>query len=586
MTRNVTFKTLWLVSESEQKAKIQTFPKPRTILFGTNGTGKSRLTKNLFWTLGCSPEKHSAPLWDPDTIGALEFEFSGKSFLVVRQRKELGLFTAEGEVIAAADALGDWDKIMADLFGYKLMLRRKSNTPPARVGIDYLTLPYYIDQDGGWGATWNSYSNLGQFRLWQKPVFEAFIGLRPNDYFVAYQKWQVTSDQLRVMQDKFETQRLAFSRVRQILPKTVPVLTSERFEQELVTLGEKARDLQKRQNELREKLVSAINLKEKIDTELTLAVEAHRALTDDLGFISEFSEASIECPTCGTRHENSFHARLQLTQDAHAISQLVGDLRGQRQSTAKRHDLLLKLLKETDDESKKIKADLQDEQPHVHSKELMLAAHSVQTLDEAFDKVTLELTAEIQSLIEEVEKNRLAYKKYEDLVRLKNVKGYYNTSISYYSEKLNIPPEEQIVKAKPGERGKIGGSSAPRSLMAVHMAMLKTNAQYGDMPQFPFVVDTPQQSGQDADNLSSMIEVLNGVIGPAHQTILALEMLPPGVDTSGFNIVKLEGKRKLLNESDFQKVGFLKPLIHSMQEAIAKAKAEKKAKAAKKEKSD
>lgn len=578
MSRNVTFKTLWLVSESEQKAKKQTFPKPKTILFGTNGTGKSRITKNLFWTLGCTPEKHIAPRWDPDTIGAVELEFDGQDYLIVRQRKELGLFDPEGKVIAAADTLGDWDKIMADLFGYKLMLRRNANTNPARVGIDYLTLPFYIDQDGGWGATWSSYSSLSQFRKWQKPVFEAFIGLRPNGYFTEYQRWEVANDQLRVMQDKFETQRTAFSRVRQILPKTVPVLNTERFESELVDLGEKARELQRRQRELREKLVSAINLKEKIDTELRLAVEAHRGLTDDLGFISEFDQTTIECPTCGTQHTNSFHARLRLTQDAHSISLLVGELRDDRKSAIRRHEAIFKLLQETEDESKNIKTALNEEPEDIQAKDLLLAAHSVQTLDNAFDKVTLELTKEIETLAETVEKYRLAYKKYEDLARLKSVKGYYNTSISYYSDKLNIPPEEQINKAKPGERGKVGGSSAPRSLLAIHMAMLKTNTEYGDMPHFPFVVDTLQQSGQDLDNLSSMIEILNGSISPAHQTILALEMLPPSVDISGFDVVHLTEKRHLLNEQDFKEVAFLEPRLQSMRKAITAAKSEKRAK--------
>lgn len=577
MSRDVTFKTLWLVSESEQKAKKQPFSKAKTILFGTNGTGKSRIIKNLFWTLGCSPEKHIAPGWDQDTIGALELEFAGQNYLVVRQRKNLGLFALEGELIAAADTLGEWDKIMADLFGYKLMLRRNATTNPSRVGIDYLTLPFYIDQDGGWGATWSSYSTLNQFRKWQKPVFEAFIGLRPNSFFTEYQRWEIANDQLRVMQDKFETQRTAFSRVRQILPKTVPVLNTERFENELVDLGEKARELQRRQSELREKLVSAINLREKINAELRLAVEAHRGLTGDLGFISEFDEGPIECPTCGTQHDNSFHARLLLTHDANSMSMLVTELRDERKTASEKQQAILKLLQETDDESNKIKMALKEEPEHIESKDLILAAHSVQTLDNAFDKVTLELTKEIQIFTEKVEKYRIAYRKYDDLHRLKAVKGYYNESISYYSDRLNVPPEEQIIKAKPGERGKVGGSSAPRSLLAVHMAMLRTNTEYGDMPHFPFVVDTLQQSGQDLDNLSSMIEILNGSVSPAHQTILALEMLPPSVDISGFDVVHLSEKRQLLNDKDFKEVAFLSTRLESMRKAIATKKSERKA---------
>lgn len=295
MKRNVTFKTLWLVSETEQKAKKQTFSSPKTILYGPNGTGKSRVTKNLFWTLGCTPEKHLSPGWDPDCIGALEFEFGERNFLVVRQRKNLGLFSDGGELLACADNLGTWDRIMADHFGYRLMLQRQANMPASRVGIDYLTLPFYVDQDGGWGASWNSYSNLGQFRAWKKPVFEAFIGLRPNAYFVAHQRWQESNDLLKGMQSKFDTQQAAFKRVREILPKDVPILSSERFESELVDLGEQTRELQQQQNEIRAKLVVAVNRKEELASKLKLAVSGHKALTDDLGFISEFNDENIEC---------------------------------------------------------------------------------------------------------------------------------------------------------------------------------------------------------------------------------------------------------------------------------------------------
>lgn len=108
--------------------------------------------------------------------------------------------------------------------------------------------------------------------------------------------------------------------------------------------------------------------------------------------------------------------------------------------------------------------------------------------------------------------------------------------------------------------------------------MLKTNTEFGDMPHFPFVVDTLQQSGQDLDNLSSMIEILNGAISPAHQTILALEMLPPSVDISSFDVIHLAEKRRLLNEQDFKEVAFLKTRLQSMRKAITTAKSEKRAK--------
>lgn len=572
MNRNVTFKTLWLVSQTEQKAKIQAFPTNRTILFGPNGTGKSRITKNLFWTLGCTPEKHNSAGWDPDCIGALEFEFEQKTFTVLRQRKSFGLFNSDRELIAFADNHGTWDRVMADRFGYKLMLQRQQNSSSARVGIDYLTLPTYIDQDGGWGASWNSFSSLGQFRAWKKPVFEAYIGLRPNAYFAAKQKWQEASDVLKGMQSKFDTQRLAFKRVREILPKNVPILNSERFENELVDLGERARTLQQKQNELRAMLVGAVNNKQQIVSSLKLAAENYKNLTDDLGFLSERNEENIECPTCGTMHENSFHARLQLTQDAHAFALLISELRGERAKAVNHHERLLAQLEEVSKQSREITYAIREEHSGLQAKELILAAHSVQTLDNAFDAVTSELSGEISVYAADVEELKAGYKKYEDKVRSKEVGDYFTNSVTWFSNKLNVPSEEQIKKTKPGDRGNSGGSSAPRSLLAVHLAMVKSNAAYGDTPLFPFVVDTLQQSGQDLKNLSSMIEILNGDNGITQQIILAVEMLPENVDIANFDIVPLTEHRGLLNVADYKDVEFLAQMMKSLDDAIVTKK--------------
>jgi len=73
-----------------------------------------------------------------------------------------------------------------------------------------------------------------------------------------------------------------------------------------------------------------------------------------------------------------------------------------------------------------------------------------------------------------------------------------------------------------------------------------------------------------------MIEILNGSISPAHQTILALEMLPPSVNISGFDVVHLTEKRQLLNEKDFKEVEFLSAHLQSMHKAIATKKSERK----------
>lgn len=576
MSRRVTFKTLWLVSEVEQKAKKQTFSPEKTILYGPNGTGKSRITKNLFWTLGCSPQKHIDGGWDPDTIGALELEYQKKTYLVVRQNKQLGLFDESGNLLRFSDNLGTWDRAMAQMFGYRLMLQRPLSTTHSQVGIDYLTLPFYIDQDGSWGPNWDTYSSLGQFKGWTKPVFESFIGLRPNTYFAEKQLWQTVDAQLKEKQANMEIQRAAFQRVRDVLPKNVPVLSEEKFELELAALAQKAKDLQRQQAEIRAKVVIAVNLKEKLSSELHLMVAAHKNLTEDLGFLSEIHDNGVECPTCGTMHTNSFHARLQLTQDAQSLSTLISELRQERSKTTTRHTDLIQKLNEVNAQIQQMDKAMSEEHANMQAKDLLLAAHSVKTLDIAFTSVTSELEVEIQDLEKEEKILQENYKKYEDRARLLDVGKYFSGNVGSLSVRLNIPAEEQIGKAKPGARGQVGGSSGPRSLLAVHLAMLRSNVEYGDTPLFPFVVDTPQQSGQDPHNLASMIEMVGASAGIDHQVILAVEMIPEEADISGFKKVDFTEKRALLNQKDFKEAAFLAQPLRAIKEALASAKETKK----------
>jgi len=576
MSRRVTFKTLWLVSESEQKAKKQSFSSGKTILYGSNGTGKSRITKNLFWTLGCSPQKHIDGGWNPDAIGVLDFEYQGASYRAIRQNKLLGLFDASGRLVKFADSMSAWDKAMADTFGYRLKLQRPASAIQSQAGIDYLTLPFYLDQDGSWGASWDTYSTLDQFSRWQKPVFESFIGLRPNAYFEAYQQWQSVNAQLIKKQSDMEVQRIAFKRVRDFLPKNVPVISEEKFEEELRKLAETAKDLQRTQVELRAKVVVAVNLKEKLTAELRLMVAAHKNLTADLGFLSEFDDKGVECPTCGTVHTNSFHARLQLTQDTQSLSTLIGELKKEREKATAQHSKLLEQLSEINVQIRKLDKAMKEEHASMRAKDLLLAAHSVKTLDVAFTSVTSELTVEIEALDSEEKKLRDDYKKYDDLARKKEVGKYFSDNVGSLSVRLNIPAEEQIGKAKPGARGQVGGSSGPRSLLAVHLAMLRSNCEYGDTPLFPFVVDTPQQSGQDPHNLSSMIEMVGTSAGTDHQVILAVEMIPEEADISGFEKVDFTEKRSLLNTKDFKEAAFLAEPLKILKEAASQLKATKK----------
>lgn len=552
MSRRVNYKTLWLVSERDESARKQSFGS-RTLLFGKNGTGKSRIVKNLYWAFGCNVRERNAGVWDPATIAGVEFSFGGREYLVVRDGKRLGMFGPNDRLLFSSDNMGAWERALGDFFGFKLQLRRPGHGAFSQAGPDYLFLPFYMDQDGSWGAEWETFDNLSQFSGWAATTFEAFIGLRPHAYFEAKHRSKEVATQLTERRNELEAQRQAFKRVQEELPKNLPSLNIQAFRFELAELGRKALRLQQEQVRLRGQLLGVVNTRQKVSSEIKVAQDAYKELRGDFAYLAERQGQQIECPTCGTVHENSFHARLQLTNDAGSLAGLIAELRAQIEECATKETSLRTNLRAIEKRVAELES-LQGERRVRLRLEDVLASQSKKTLDIAFQRVSTDLGVAIKRLEGTKEVADDLVKKYEDRDRQKTVLTYYADEVRSRSNQLNVPSYEQIPDPKPGSRAETGGSSRPRSLLAVHLSLLTTNAEWGESPMFPFVVDTPQQSGQDDENLGKMISTLGKAAGTDHQVILAAERLPDGVDLGAFESIGFPEKRSALSKDSFASV--------------------------------
>lgn len=551
MSRKVTFKTLYLISRRDASARRLDLSR-KTLLLGSNGTGKSRITKNLFWVFGCNPPKRNVGNWDSETIGALEFSFEGKNYFVLRQGNRLGLFL-DGRLLFGAQKMGEWSRHIAQIFGYRLQLPRHGGKRFDQAGMEYLTLPFYMDQDGSWGASWDTYENLGQFKAWKKPTFESFIGLKPNAYFEAKQKQDELTILLNEKRRELEAQTAAFRRVEEILPEDLPTLDPQAFRDELAELGRQATDAYNLQVKARAKLLAVMGARAQMRAELQLAGAAHKELSSDIVYLSDLPAGPIECPTCGVHHENSFHARLTLSQDMDTMAALVAELqsrseelRTEEKSIRSQLAEIARVIANFDRTARERKADLALSE--------LLAAQSRRTLDEAFQRVSMEIKINLAELEAKERELKTRAKHFLDKHRIKTVQDYFSNAVVEFSQTLNVPSDEQVSKVVPGSRAEAGGSSAPRSMLAVHLGLLSTNAKYGDCPLFPFVMDTPQQSGQDENNLRKMIEVAGCAASASHQVVLAIETLPVGLDISSFAVVPFEESQGALLKEDFAAV--------------------------------
>ena len=573
MSRRVTYETLWLASARDEKGRKQPLNN-KTLLFGSNGTGKSRVVKNLYWVFGCNTRKQDAGAWDPDTVVGLDFRYGDKQFLVLRDGKRLGMFGADGTLLFAADNLSSWSRELAAFFGFNLQLKRPNQGAFSQAGPDYMFLPFYMDQDGGWGPDWDSFDGLGQFSDWKSTTFESFLGLRPNAYFEAKHLSAELAARLREKQGELAAQRSAFKRVEEVLPKHVPSLNANTFRVELAELARKATRLQQDQVKLRGQLLAFVNTREKVESEMKLASAAYKELRGDLSFLAEQAGRSIECPTCGTVHENSFHARLQISSDAESLSALIVELRNQVDHSREKETSVRTQLRAVE----KGIADLERLQQEKRARlrlEDVLVAQSKKTLDTAFKRVNVDLGKVIALLEADKAKQDAKLRALRDPERQAKVQDYFASQARSLSNLLNVPMDEQIAEPKAGVRSQSGGSSAPRSMLAVHLAMLATNAEWGDSAMFPFVVDTPAQSGQDDLNLAKMLGILGKSAGANHQVVLAAERLPTGTSLEDFETVAFQQPAGALSADQYdESVARLREPVKALRDRLRPRAAE------------
>jgi hypothetical protein len=568
VTRLVTFKKLWLASERDRRARALSFG-PKTLLLGPNHTGKSRVCKSLYWVLGCEPKSYLAGNWDPATVGVLEFSFGEETYFSVRRGRTLGLFSSERRLLFAADRNSAWVERTAKLFGFHLKLPRPGGGPYAQAGLDYMSLPFNVDQDASWGADWGTYENLSQFARWKEPVFATVTGLRPTAYLVAKQRKDELDRRLRLKEADLTAQREAFQRVRESLPKTAPSLDISTFRAELVELAKSAQAAQVEQMKARERLIVVTGERQSLESKLKLATAAQRDLGGDFEYLSAVpDDTEIECPTCGVLHTTSFHARLSLGQDLEEMNELVAQLSDNLDACKLKESELRQTLRNIERHVEKYEEALSAGRSRTRLDEV-LSAHSKRALDEAFSKVEAGLGTEVAALRKDQREADEAVKHFDDRHRKADVSKFYAAELRRLSDLLNIPTSERIEETGIGKRPKTGGSSGRRAILAVHLAMLACNLEKGDLPLFPVILDTLQQSGQDDLNLVRMFKIATDHIGDSHQLFIAMERLPADTNVKGFDVKTFETPHGLLRSDEFNAVAqTIRPMLDQVRERI------------------
>lgn len=530
--KRLRYKKLWLVSEQSRGAFSINFHPQMTLLVGKNRTGKSTLVKHIFQTLGCETLGKSDK-WDPQTLSVLSFECDGIDYLAYRRANAYALKNTQTGEIKATTSYKDWTGIIAGLFDFRLQLQTHQDqlrqaTPP------YLFLPYYIDQDGGWQKTWNSFDKLSQFHgSWRKMLISYATGQRPNEYFLAKLNWSRAKAERKELEQELGAVQTAMNRVKKALPKSSVRIDQNAFRQEINDLLRDASALQKEQEILRAKAFSLGTAKQSLSAQIQMAKTSIREIEGDLKYLTETQpDGKIICPTCGDEHENAFPVRFELVEDAVTLRGIMAELEADLQKVEKELTSVQTKISQLRNRERDIEKALQTKKGALKLRDVV-ESQSAEVVRSVFSSDIETLRKNIERRDDEIVELKDKVAQYDAPERAKAINEYYSERIQLFASELSSLQElGDDIKARPDATVKGTGSSLPRAILAYQYAIIHTAKEKGDAKLFPIVVDSPNQQAQDKENLERILKfILNRT--PADQQLVLTVEEDPGLMING-----------------------------------------------------
>jgi len=315
--KSLKFKRLVLVSDTTKSANQFTFQKQFNLITGKNNSiGKSSLVKNIFWALGCEPVFDET--WKQlDCKALLEFSIGNNIYAVLRVNDILYFSDSNEGFCKYINVTGDYAKLFSSLVSFNVLLPNRADEPILEVPPPaYYFLPFYIDQIKSWASPWASFQNLGQYANWQRTIVKYHTGYLPAEHFDIEEEIFEYKLKKREADEEVKKINISLEIVERYIPKTNVAVTTEEFDAITSEVEQELGQLAKEQECLLNKLSEAQASKYHLSNQLEIARRAVQEIENDYQFSVENIESDeLECPLCGTIHNNSLVSRASILSD-------------------------------------------------------------------------------------------------------------------------------------------------------------------------------------------------------------------------------------------------------------------------------
>ena len=430
-------------------------------------------------------------------------------------------------------------------------------------------MPFFINQDGSFQSTWNTFDGLQQFQSYAPHTLEYFANVRPAEYFKLKAKEQRVKGKEADLRVEISTLQRTRVRVKKNL-RLIPVkLSQHEFQKEVKELSAKLSALSKDQDSLRKSIVEDQERLSSLDSQIRLSGVALKEHSADFKFAAESSaeQHRFVCPTCHAEHDDSFHMFLGLAEDARELNTMKSRLEELAETTRlrmernRRKAILLKqqfgglqsLLA-----TKRGKFTFDD---FIKSRSAFAADMQLANEEQVVGKELEEQQRQMRDLkcelkvIKETHDSESAVKAFRDHFRQTLVE-------------LNVDAPDGVEKWALAKRPSDSGSRHARAIIAYYAALWRTIAANGGLLG-PLVIDSPNQGAQDKKKLQSLLATIASKAPNGAQVILAHEENPDVFKAD--RIYELFDSKTLLNRADFERLNSeMFFYVEQAREALAK----------------
>lgn len=509
------FKTLYVFSSTEEKAKVINFVEGTNIITSSSvdGTkrGKSLITKCLYHTMGANC--FFEPIWgDKDKTYILRFSIDETEYFMYRCNNLFKLFDANKNIIFKTINRTELGENLKPIFNFAVQLPSRTDekleiTPPA-----YNYLLHFLDQDRISGTQFASFDNLGQYPDFKENVLYYHFGAFDERYYELERQLERISDETKDAKKKEEITTGMYEKVLANIRNVSYTQSLELLQKDVERTKEKYVSIANALSKIRSNLISLRNEKEELFSSLNA-----------LKLVDKDNEKQIKelnnhiCPFCRSSLDDTVALRVSKYSTSEDIILLSNNMQ------IAISDIERKIAKQELEyanwlaELKKYEDSLAEK--HGEIDDVLSHKGFVEIRDEIIEELHL-LIEKLETLKQQEKELKKEERTYIDIKNRINTRYYelmLRDKISFKLEEINEQSFEKITNTFKG-----GGSNKPIATVIWYINLLKLRKEFNPSAiDFPIVFDSPNNAETDMEKKGLLYRYIVNNVPTENQLIVS-----------------------------------------------------------------